>query len=530
MAFALAELFVNIGAKTTSLDRALSGIRGKLAATSTAIGTFAGNVASRLASMAVPLAGDVLGGAAIAMENRIAALAKATDLAGPALAGMKQELFGLSTSLRGVKLDDLLKITTIGAKMGIAQEDLLRYTEGVAKISVALDDMSAEDIADNIGKINNIWKLGVEGTFQLGSAVDKLADSGASSAEQIFNVMQRIGKSTKGLGMSAQESLALATAITDTGTRSEQASTSLIQLTNALVDVESHATFAKVLGISASEFAENVKKDPTAAMKGFLAALQQLDAGSQNLALKGIGIEGAQNPTEIKGLAESLDSLAAHTARANHEFLTLDQLNKSYAVNSQLTSAAITVAQNRFQVMSVTIGDQLLPVITLASEAMGQFGETIAKSFAGKEESIARFRDSILSAATGMGSGTGLLVTSISAFPEAVHVAGLKVMNVLTNIGTGFVWLKDSAVVVFSFIGQFVTNVFERVLANIRNLFGGVETAIGNLLTMNIGDVFKGEIDIFKGFKPDRGPAALLPEFKLPTLKLSVDPRIAEMG
>jgi TP901 family phage tail tape measure protein len=415
------------------LSTGVGHMRNVFSAASVAVGTFAGNVASRLAAMAVPVAGNVLGGAAIDMERRVVGLAKASDLGGAKLAGMKEQIFALSTSLRGIRLDDLFAIATVGSKMGVANEDLLRYTEGVAKVSIALDDMPAEEIATQIGKINNIWKLGVDGAFQLGSAVDKLADSGASSADQIFNVMQRVGKSTKGLGMSAQETLALSTAITDTGTRSEQAATSLVQLTNALVDTESHATFGKVLGISADEFALRVKAGPMEALKAFLTQLQTFDSGSQNQILKGIGIEGAQNPTEIKGLAESLEPIARYTRLANIEFAGLNQLETSYAANSAMTSAALDVASNKFQIMAVTIGDQMLPVIGLATDFFGAFVDGITAGVGRNVDDFARLRDSMIATARAAGGMSGVVARSLAVLPEAMTAAGLDILGLFSE-------------------------------------------------------------------------------------------------
>ena len=106
----LGSLSVPVHLQTGALDRGLAAAHGRLRTFSTAIGTMMGNVTSRVAMRATAMAGDVLGGTAIDMERRIAGLAKATDLAGPKLAAMKGEIYALSTSLKGVRLDDLIDI------------------------------------------------------------------------------------------------------------------------------------------------------------------------------------------------------------------------------------------------------------------------------------------------------------------------------------------------------------------------------------------------------------------------------------
>lgn len=128
---------------------------------STAVETFAGNMAGQLAVLAVPIAGDVLGGTAIKMEKDIAGLAKATDLDGPPLHTMNEEIIGMSSSLKGFEHDALIAIATVGGQMGIAAGGLIEYTRGVAMGSAAIDDIPAGEIAEQIGKGNSVFKLGV---------------------------------------------------------------------------------------------------------------------------------------------------------------------------------------------------------------------------------------------------------------------------------------------------------------------------------------------------------------------------------
>lgn len=312
---------------------------------------------------------------AIDMEKSIAGLGKASDLSGQELAGMKAGLQGLSTSLSGVKLEDLVAIATTGAKMGIASGDLLKYTEGVAKVSTAIDDLPAGEIADQIGKLNTIFKLGVDGTLQFGSAIDKLADSGVSSASGILGVSQRISGSAVAAKLTAQETVALSAALLDTGTHSELAATSLQRLIAGLNDADSHAGFAKTIGVSAEEFAAMVRDKPIVAIQRFLGALKGLDAAGQQNALKSIGVDGLQGAGEIMKLAQVSGTLGTYIGYANAEFRSLDQIQMSYNKTAGLTSSLLVVAGNRARIIADTLGSALLPAI---NAALGGLGAAIA--------------------------------------------------------------------------------------------------------------------------------------------------------
>jgi hypothetical protein len=316
----------------------------------------------------------------------------------------------------------------------------------------------------------------------------------------------------------------------DTKSNAELGATALTRLIKALTNTEAHATFGKVLGISAEEFAAKVEASPIQAIQEFLAALNQLDAGSQDVVLGGIGIEGIQGAGEIQKLAAQHLTLAKYIGFANHEIATGDQANKSYAINSAKTSAQLAQDANRYQIMSVTIGEQLLPVITAASAAFGTFATALGAAFSGNEAAISGFRTSFLAAAESVGTAIGGIMNWVTVeWPAGFAIAFLKAQQALTNTGEMFVFVKDTAVAALGFIADFAANVFERMSANIRNLFNSLGTVLENVVSGNVVDIFKGTFDPLKGFKPEFGPESLVPEFKAPSLKLSENAVIGEL-
>jgi TP901 family phage tail tape measure protein len=310
-------------------------------------------------------------GRAIDLEKAMTGLSKATDLEGSGLASMKTELFGLATSLKGVKLDDILKIATTGAKMGVAADELVGYTRGVAMLSTALDDIPADLVAEQIGTINTVFKLGTGGATQLGSAIDKLADSGLSSSAGIMDVTSRVSGMAKALGLGADQTVSLAAALLDTGTAAEAGAGSLTMLLGALARVENHKDFATVIGTSAEKFAEMVRTRPIEAIQSFLGALGKLDAGTQLKALDLVGITADRGASNIQKLTEKVGDLSKYLGMASHEFAHQTQIQQSYKKTAEQTSAAWDNFTNRLDVMKNSIGTTGLPVINSTLETMG---------------------------------------------------------------------------------------------------------------------------------------------------------------
>jgi TP901 family phage tail tape measure protein len=378
--FKLAELFVTVGAQTGLLDAALRGIKNQLAnlakmpfhlplgglGAALGIGSAVGGL-----GLLIKAAGD--------MESKMASLSKATDLEGTELAAMKRQLMDLSTTIKGVKLDDLIDIATSGAKLGIATGDLVEYTKGIAMVSSAMDDIPAGEIADQIGKLNTVFKLGVKGTMQLGSAIDKLADSGVSSASGILNVTQRISGSAVAAKISAQEATALAAALLDTGTQGELAASALLDFIASLNQVQGRKHMAEALKMDMASFAKLVETKPIEAIQKFLGELKKMDAAKQLKTLADIGIKGDTHGAEIMKLAQQADNLGKYVGFANSEFKTLDQITKSYSASAGLAWSNLASFQNQVQILADKIGGYLLPAFTRLTTGLKEAGKAFEK-------------------------------------------------------------------------------------------------------------------------------------------------------
>ena|GEM_PF-3915694 len=308
---------------------------------------------------------------AIELEKAITGLSKASDLDGGALETMKAQLFGLSTELKGVPLEDILSIATNLAKMGVANDSLVEQTRGVAMLSTALDDLPADQVADQIGKLNAIFKLGNKGALQMGSALDKIADSGLSSASGILDVTARIAGTAKAMNLGAGESMAMAAALLDTGTQSEQAASALNNLLMNMVAVGNHADFAKTAGVSVEEFGRLVADKPIKAVEAFLGGLQKLGAASQLEALEGIGIKAQERQSALQKLSQQTEKLAEYTALAADEFQNMRQIQDGYAKTAQQTAAAWTTFDNNIKTVKETFASSFLPAINAGLEAIG---------------------------------------------------------------------------------------------------------------------------------------------------------------
>lgn len=481
-------------------------------------------------------------GQAIDMETAMVGLSKAADLDSAAAAVMKGQLQSLSTELKGVPIESLLEIATSGAKMGVASNDLLAYTEGIAKVSTAMDDIPASVVADQIGKMNSVFKLGTQGSLQIGSAIDKLADSGVSSASGILEVTQRLSGTAAAMGLGVPETTAMAAALLDTGTQSELAASSIGRLLQSMVETGNHAAFAKQLGVPIEAFAAMVKDKPIAAVQGFLGSLRTLDAGSQLKVLGNIGVDGAVAGAEIQKLAQQTDSLTRYINLASSEFQTLDQVNKSYAASSSTSNAAIVTATNHFKSVADTIGGMFLPALNSGLAAFGSLASgynaflkgTLLPGFEAIGARLAEFPATL---AAVFGSGTTEMFTAFATtlkttvldaaamigkvwrnLPDYFDVAALYITEKVLNLGARFEAFTTNV----GRLGQWLANNWSNLIIDGVNAVG---TAFRNLGT-NISGIWDGlkSLAAGKGFQFEWTPILQGFEATLAELPAMVDP------
>jgi TP901 family phage tail tape measure protein len=79
-----------------------------------------------------------------------------------------------------------------GAKMGVAKTDLIGFTRQASIMATAFN-LPAAQLADDVGKIANIYKIPISAIGQLGDAINYLGDQTLSDEGGIVNFLNRVG-------------------------------------------------------------------------------------------------------------------------------------------------------------------------------------------------------------------------------------------------------------------------------------------------------------------------------------------------
>ncbi|MEE8360812.1 MAG: phage tail tape measure protein, partial [Gemmatimonadales bacterium] len=226
----------NIGQVQRSTDKAASGIAqsGKKASTASAqfrgFAKSAGSVASGLLGVQVGLAtvraafGSTIG-AAIAFESSFAGVRKTVDATEEEFAALEAGFRGLAREIP-ISVFELNALGEAAGQLGIKTENIIDFTETMAQLG-ATTNLSAEEAATALARLANITQLPQDKFDELGSTIVELGNNFATTEREIVEMGLRLAGAGAQIGLTQDQILAFATALSSMGIRAEAGGTAL---------------------------------------------------------------------------------------------------------------------------------------------------------------------------------------------------------------------------------------------------------------------------------------------------------------
>lgn len=200
---------------------------------------------SMTAFISIPLAGLVTGlvKAGISFEDAFAGISKTVDGVSDSFGNLTPVGEELRENLRKLALEipisanELARIGEIAGQLGIplgeGGKDLLAYTEIIAKVGVSTD-LSTEAAATGFARLANI--IGVESenligwTEQTADAIVELGNNYATTEPEILNMALRFAGVASAAGITTDQILGLAAAVSSVGVQAELGGTTISRI------------------------------------------------------------------------------------------------------------------------------------------------------------------------------------------------------------------------------------------------------------------------------------------------------------
>lgn len=374
---------------------------------------------------------------AIKFESAFAGVAKTWS-------GSEEDLAAYSETIKEMALrlpsttEEIAKVSETAGQLGIKTKDMEKFTETMIGLGNATD-ITADEAAMLAAQFNAVNDFGTENIDKFASAVVWLGNNSATTESKIMAMAQRLASAGSQAGMSAQDILGVATALSSTGIAADAGGGSFSKfISNLQVGVETGKVgkikleeFAKVAGMTAKQFKAQWSKDPVVAIQKFVDGLAAAgDEGKSSIkVLQELGLTEIRMRNALLSLASGENKLTKYVKGSNDAWEDNVALQKEVEKRYDTTESQTKILNNNIDAMKREIGDALLPVIRDAIEAAIPIVQKITEFIEKNPELIqqlAQMTAAVIAATTAVATiGTVIAAISVVGSPALLIIAGL---------------------------------------------------------------------------------------------------------
>jgi len=360
------QAYISIGASLRRLDAGLAAAKTKLAAAGASFQRMGLTTFALGGVIAAPFALGVK--AAMGFQKAMVEVAKVTDEVTARAVGRLVREMGRNMPLA---TEQIAQIAADVARFGVrGAENIAKFTEAVAKMSVATD-ISAEDAGMALAKLAKLTDTPFDAVENLGSAINSLGNTMATSQSQIVDNALRAAPALNALGMTNVEILALSASINEVSASSRRAGTRLRRLANALMEPRKMQQIAAAVGMTADEFKH--MRD-TAPLKVIKRLADEFKKGSKQ-ADKLRGVLTGVSSQALDALAKNLKGLDGALKTSNEEFEKGTSMQREFALQMQTADGQMQIMKNRVRDLAISIGMPLLNAVSRAAAGIGKLAD-----------------------------------------------------------------------------------------------------------------------------------------------------------
>lgn len=373
---------------------------------------------------------------AIDFESAMADVKKVVDFDTPQqFKQMENDIISMSTRLP-MAAKDIAAIYAAGGQSGIAKNELTQFAETAVKMGVAFD-ITAEESGQAMAEMRTAFKMSQDEVTTLADKINYLGNNTPAAAKGIMNIVQRIGPLGEVGGFASGSIAALGATIKGMGVEEEVAATGIKNMMLALVAGESatkgQIAAYKLLGMDASKVAKDMQTDAEGTTLKVLKQISTLDKYKQAATLK--ELFGSESLGSIAPLLTNMKALEENLGKVSDKQKYAGSMEKEYAARAETTANNIVLAKDAASALGITIGNQLLPGISLAA---GMFS-TAMNSVQAWAQANPELSSTLVKIAVGaiaiVGGLSALSIGAIALFGPMMMVAkGFSVITGALNV------------------------------------------------------------------------------------------------
>lgn len=207
----------------------------------------------------------------------------------------------------------------------------------------------------------------------------------ATTESDIVSMANRLAASGTLAGLTNQEILGLATAMSSVGIEAEAGGTAMTQTLSAIESAvsaggEDLQKFATVAGESAQEFADKWKNHPVEAIQDFIRGLGKLDekGESATMVLDEMGLSGVRQSNMLKSLALAADTMTGAVDLSNRAWSENTALTNEASTRYETTESKLRMLKNQVVDMAIDFGGPFVDALKNGLEASKPLIQTLS--------------------------------------------------------------------------------------------------------------------------------------------------------
>lgn len=376
------NVFSRMGSAMTNFGNTLQSVGGKM--------TGLGN------TMTVGVTAPIVAGvgavvkSAMSWESAFAGVKKTNDEVVDSNGNVVYSYADLESGLRGLTAqlpashEEIAGVAEAAGQLGIKSQDVVSFTKTMIDMGESTN-LSAEDAASAIAKIANITGLTSDEYQRFGSSVVALGNNFATTESDIVSMANRLAASGTLAGLTNQEILGLATAMSSVGIEAEAGGTAMTQTLSAIESAvaaggEDLQKFATVAGESSEEFASKWKNKPVEAIQDFIRGLGKLDekGESATMVLDDMGLSGVRQSNMLKSLALAADTMTGAVDLSNRAWNENTALTNEASTRYETTESKLKMLKNQVVDMAIDFGGPFVDALKNGLEASKPLIQTLS--------------------------------------------------------------------------------------------------------------------------------------------------------
>ena len=302
------------------------------------------------------------------MEESMANVRKYTGQTDGEVRRMNEDFKRMDTRTAREQLNEL---AGSAGRLGITSKDMIEeFVDGADKINVALGDDLGEGAVDKIGKLAQMFgedkTKGLRGAMlATGSAINELAQNSSANAGYIVDFTADLSGVGIQAGMTQAQLMGLASALDQNMQEEATSSTVFSQLITKMF--QEPAKFAKIAGIEVQKFTNLMKTNANEGLMQFLGAMKARGGFAEMAPMfEEMQLNGTRAVGVLSAVASHLDLVRTAQDLAAQSYASGTSVINEFNVQNNTVQAQLDKAKQRFEDITVELGEQLIPATKYA--------------------------------------------------------------------------------------------------------------------------------------------------------------------